>query len=291
MIIYLIRRLGLSIPNFKHIKDYLFFGVPTIPSNLSSWIVNSSDRYIITLFLGINYVGYYNPAYVFGNILFMIAGLIGFVLPPTISTLYDDNKISELKNHLKYSMKYFFMISIPFLFGVTILSKDLLLFFTTSDISSKSYYIIPIVAASGLFYGIYTIYMHFLFAEKKTKIIGFIWIVAALLNLSLNLIFVKILGLLGAALTTLLAYGFAALIPYYFGIKHFSFNLDFKFLFKSLFSATIMTIYIILLESYLNLIILIGFGLIIYFVFMYILKGLEKEDLQMVINLIKPPKK
>jgi O-antigen/teichoic acid export membrane protein len=43
--------------------------------------------------------------------------------------------------------------------------------------------------------------------EKRTGIIGTIWILAAALNIGLNLALVSYFGIIAAALTTLLGYG------------------------------------------------------------------------------------
>ncbi len=42
-----VTEIGVKIPGFSHLKEYLRFGLPTVPGNFSAGIVNSSDRYII----------------------------------------------------------------------------------------------------------------------------------------------------------------------------------------------------------------------------------------------------
>ena len=63
MITFIISNIGFKIPKFRNIREYLSFGLPTIPSNFSYWIVDSSDRYIIGIILGTAFVGYYSPGY------------------------------------------------------------------------------------------------------------------------------------------------------------------------------------------------------------------------------------
>jgi O-antigen/teichoic acid export membrane protein len=59
----IISELGVVLPTFANARSYLSLGLPTVPGNLSYWIVNSSDRYIISIFLGAIAVGYYSPGY------------------------------------------------------------------------------------------------------------------------------------------------------------------------------------------------------------------------------------
>ena len=44
MILVVFHEIGFKIPKFDDIKEYLNFAFPIIPNNLSTWIVESSDR-------------------------------------------------------------------------------------------------------------------------------------------------------------------------------------------------------------------------------------------------------
>ena len=52
MVLFIISDIGFTIPKFRNIKEYLSFGIPIIPSNLSYWIVDSSDCYCNWNYLG-----------------------------------------------------------------------------------------------------------------------------------------------------------------------------------------------------------------------------------------------
>jgi O-antigen/teichoic acid export membrane protein len=54
--------------------------------------------------------------------------------------------------------------------------------------------------------GIYGITNNILILEKKTKILGKIWILVAVLNILLCIIAVPLIGIIGAALVTLICY-------------------------------------------------------------------------------------
>ncbi|MCQ2738009.1 MAG: oligosaccharide flippase family protein [archaeon] len=71
MWIPIIRHLGFGSITFSHLKEQLDFAIPTIPSNVSSWIVDSSDKYVIGIFLGAVAVGCYSPGYALGSSLLM----------------------------------------------------------------------------------------------------------------------------------------------------------------------------------------------------------------------------
>lgn len=61
MTFFIYSEIGFVVPKFKNLRKFLSFGTPTVPGNLSYWIVDSSDRYVIALFLGVIFVGFILP--------------------------------------------------------------------------------------------------------------------------------------------------------------------------------------------------------------------------------------
>lgn len=287
---YLIKsEIGIKKPHFSKIKEYTSFGLPTIPGSISSWVVASSDRYIIGYFLGANWVGIYSVGYGFGHLPTILIGILCFVLLPTLSKLYDEGKINEVKTHLSYSLKYFLAFTIPFVFGATILSKQVLEIFSTREIASQGYFIVPLVAWSVLFYGFYAVMSSVLVLAKKTKIIGATWILAALANLLLNILIIPHLGILGAAITTLIAYALAMVITTYYSFKEFKFSVEWQFIIKSLIASAIMSMVIWRINpvEISSVILSIVIGIIVYGSILFLLKGFKKREFEFFIELIR----
>jgi O-antigen/teichoic acid export membrane protein len=277
----IISEIGIKIPKFRHIREYLAFGLPTVPENLSSWVVRSSDRYVIGIFLGAAFVGYYSPGYALGSMINMFLAPLAFMLPPVLYKYYDENNMNEVKTVLKYSLKYFFAIAIPSVFGLSLLSKSILTILSTPEIASQGYLITPFVATSALLFGGHAVIVEIFFLEKKTKIAGAIWIIAAILNLGLNLIFVPYMGILGAAVTTLIAYSLVLILTIYYSFKYFTFDVDLRFILKSIFASVVMSLVIIKWNpiGILNVLIVIGVCAIVYAAVLLILKGIKKEEI------------
>jgi O-antigen/teichoic acid export membrane protein len=282
MIIFIISNIGFKIPKFKNMREYLSFGLPTIPANLSSWIVDSSDRYVIGILLGSAFVGYYSPGYTLGNLLVMILAPFSILLPSVLPRYYEENNTEKVRIYLKYSIKYFLLISIPAAFGLSILSKPILLILTTPAIALNGYLVTPFVATSAVLFGFYAIAGNILILEKRTKIMGSIWLIAAVLNLSLNIIFVPYFGILGAAAITLIAYLAAFILTILYSSKFFKFDFDLNFIVKSLIASLVMSGIIVYLNPYgiLNVIIAVVIGAVIYIVLLLIFKGIQKDEFQ-----------
>jgi O-antigen/teichoic acid export membrane protein len=283
--------MGIAIPRFKNIEDFIAFGMPTVPGSLSSWIVNFSDRYIIGILLGTVAVGYYSPGYTLG---FMVISLFiapfSFLLPAVLSKHYDEDDIEEVKTIIRYSLRYFLLLAIPSVLGLSLLSKEFLTTIATQEISNNSYLITPFSALSALFLGAYAIIAQAIVLEKRMKIIGAIWTLAAVLNLSLNLILVPHLGIMGAAVTTLLAYAFVFIVASHYSNRFLKLGLDLSFIIKSILASIPMLIFVLWIHpvGIYRLVIAASLGAIIYFFGLLLLKGVRRDELEFFKEIFTP---
>ena len=289
MISLIVYEIGIKIPKFTHIREYLAFGLPTVPGNLSSWVVNSSDLYVIGIFLGTAFVGYYSPGYALGNIINMFLAPLSFMLPAVLSKYYDENNMNKVKTVLRYSLKYVLALAIPATFGLSLLSKPLLTILTTPEIASQGYLITPFVALSALLTGAFGVIGFGLFLAKRTDIGGKIWIIAAISNLGLNIVFVPYIGIIGAAMTTLIAFILVFILSTYYSFKYIRFDIDFSSILKSVFASIVMSFVIIMWSpiGLLNILTVIGVCAAVYAAILLLLKGFTKEEIKFFRELFR----
>ena len=278
-------------PHFSKITKYLSFGLPTVPGNLASWVVASSDRYVIGYFMGATSVGIYSAAYGLGSLMMMVVMVLGFVLPPTLSKLYDEGKINEVKTYLRYSLKYWLALSTPFVFGSTIVAQPVLKLFSTDEIAAQGHYVIPLVALSTLLFGTNMIITRVLFIRGKTGIIGGIWLMAGAINVMVNIVIVPYLGILGAAVSTLVAYASALGVGAFFSLREFSFSIDWFFLIKSLCAAGVMNLAIWAIHPRGGPAVLASAmaGMVIYSIVLLLLRGFTKAEMTFFWRLFRFP--
>lgn len=293
LFIYVFKKIGIIVPTFSPIKKYLSFSLPLLGGGLSYWIVASSDRYLINLFWGVIAVGFYAPAYSIGSLLNFFIYPVTLMLTAVLPKLFDEKRMDEVKNYLKYSLKYFLTIVIPSVFGLSVLSRQLLVIFSTREIADNGYFITPFITLSILFYGVSCFFCQILVLAKKTKINATIWTVSALLNFGLNLIFIPIFGILAAAITTLSSYLFSFGLIWYFAFKEFKFEIDWQFIVKSIIASALMSLFIIQLDpvGLFNVLIVIVLAALIYGVLILLLKGISKKEIYFFKDLILSFKK
>jgi len=281
MYILIIRKIGFKIPLFSNLREYLNFGLPTIPTNLSFWILDISDRYLIGLFLGLSFVSYYSAAYLLGNLISLIMSPFYTLLLPNMTLYHAQGRIEKIRTLLNYSIKLFLIISIPLFFLLSILSQPILKVLSTPEIAFGGYFITPILALGGIFFGLYGIMSQVIILERKTRITGNIWIICAVSNLLMDITFGFYWGIMGIALTSLLVYIFAFTITLYYSYNYIHSELYVWFLVKSILTGTMMSLIVILLNPQKPLDILFAsiLALLFYYIVLWKLGGIQEKEL------------
>ena len=285
----IVAQIGVAIPKFRHARQYLAFGLPLIPANIAQWIVDSSDRYLIAFFLGATAVGYYSPGYAIGNTLSMVAAPLMTLLLPVLSKHYDYDQIIEVRTVLTYSLKYYSAIVLPCVFALSVLSMPILLILTTQQIAENGYLVTPLVAAGAALIGANTMFANILELRKKTAIFGAIWVLSAALNLGLNLVLIPYLGIIGAALTTFLAFLLAFVLTVISAFRHFTFDVNGGFIVKSVCASSIMALVLLLWNpsGLLSTILSIAVAAIIYVAILLVLRGLTIKEIKLIYRIYK----
>ena len=281
------REIKIKIPKFTNLKELMNYGIHMIPINFSRWIVDSSDRYLIAILLGTAAVGYYNPGYSLGNIIYIFIAPISYIFPSILSKYYDEKRIIEVKKILNNTLRYFLLISIPAVFGLSLLSKSILSILSTQEIASKGYLITPFTAISALFMGIIFIFNQVLLLEKKTKIVGNIVSLCAVLNFGLNFILIPYIGIVGAAITTLLSYTVNVLLIIYYSSKYLRLEDNIPFIKKSIIASIPMCLIIISFNpsGLLGISIIVGICAITYFLIIVLIGGFDTNDIDSFIKI------
>lgn len=287
MALLIVKQLGFT-TKFKSLKEELKFAFPTVPNNVSSWVVDSSDKFVIGIFLGSAAVGCYSPGYALGSILLMLLTPFAVLLPAVLPEYYESGNMDKVNTFLGYSMKYYLLIAIPAAVGLSLLSKPLLYILTTEIIANQGYMITPLVALGAIFMGIYGIVNNIIILEKKTVILGYIWISVAILNIILNVIAVPYIGIYGAGIATLICYFFAFAVTLIYSRKYSVLPFDFKSIIKIVISALAMGIFVKVAnpQGIFAILIVIAIAVVIYFTILVLLKGIDKKEISLIKSMI-----
>jgi O-antigen/teichoic acid export membrane protein len=284
----ILRQIGFKLPSFSHMKSYLKYGLPLMPNQAILWIINSSDRYMVSHFLGAAATGIYSAAYQIGDYACFILMPIGVVLYPTIAKSYDEGKLSETRKYLKYSVKYVMMIAIPSAAGLSILAKPLLGILTTQEFVVGNT-LVPLIAFGAVLVGFFQICIYVIHLVKKTQWSLRLLLTSATLNIVLNLVLIPRMGMMGAAVATLVAYGVLGMLTLVITRRYLKFSLSLPFILKSTFASAIMVLCIWPMkpDSIPMVIVAILVGVLVYFAVFLAFKGLNKREISFFIDLAK----
>jgi O-antigen/teichoic acid export membrane protein len=273
--------IGMKVPNLRNIRTYLGFGLPIIPGNLAGWVINSSDRYLIGMFLGTAFVGYYSPGNILGGMINLFTAPLSFMLPSILCKYYDRGESDKMKIVLKFSLKYFLAIAVPATFGLSLLSRPILEVLSTPEIAANGYLVTPLIASSCLLLGVFAVISNIIVLEKKAGLSSRIWIVAAFLDLIMNFIFIPRLNIIGAALTALLTLSFVLVMTHHYSTKYLILEIDYPFILKSLLASIIMSLAITrwVPVGLLQVLIVVCIGAAVYFAVLLLLRGLTRQEL------------
>lgn len=210
--------------NKKTIKEILTYSLPMIPNSLSWWIVNVSDRTIISIFLGVSSNAIYTVACKFSNILNSVFSIISMSWQET-ATLHinDSDRDKFFSNIINQILILFSCVGLLILVFLSIFYN-----FVIGDNYISSYNYIPLLIYAntwnvliGLIGGIYI-------AKKKTKEIANTTIISAILNIVINFVLIKFIGLYAACISTLLSYMIMSIYRYFDCQKYVKLKLNFK---------------------------------------------------------------
>lgn len=185
----------------QELKKMVKYSYPLVPNSIGWTIINISDRIIVTLFLGSSANGIYAMANKFPNIMNTFSGFFFTAFKENASKVVkkDDyekyyNNILDIVHNAFIAISLLLITIIPFIFNIFI-NKNY----------SDAYNYIPILVIA-LFYGnISGFYGSLFVAFKDTKVIGKSTIIGAILNIIINLLLIKFIGIYAAIISTLVA--------------------------------------------------------------------------------------
>ena len=288
-VIYLPIMIKQMTPKFykKILSTSIVFGFPLAFGSLASVFLNLSDRYILKLYSDYSAVGIYEVGY-------RIAGIINmlFVMPMNLTLLPIAFRIYQKDGDKRYYSKiltYVTFILVWAALTLSMYSEQIVNIFAINKSFYPSYLIIPIVAFSYVFLGMRLVATLGMYLTKNTKHIATTTILASLLNIILNFIFIPKYGMIAAAYNTLLAFIFLFFITYFISNKYYKIKFEnYKII---LMIGTGLGLYVFStftnnLNSVVEMIIKILIAISFPFV-LFLFKFFEKSELEYLLSKIK----
>lgn len=252
--------------NRLKLKQMLKYSLPLIPCDVSWWIMNVSDRTIVSYFLGFS-----------SNAILSIANKIPNICQNLFSVFHlswQESAILSLKDddrEIYYSDIMNQMLVILCTISSVILSCNFLFFdFIFTPDYFEGYYHVPILILSIILSMLAQFYGSIYIANMNSKKSGLTTSYAAIINIIVHLLLIKFIGLYAASISTFTSYLLLFLIRYIDINKHFVL----RFNRKSVICMFILLYFVLVV--YINNIYLNIFNLILSFLIFF---GFNKSNI------------
>jgi len=188
--------------SFSKIREMIKYSTPLVPNSISIWLMNLSDRIILSLFCGLEVSAVYAIANKIPSLFNVAQSTFTMAWQENASMVSSDNDVSDYYKEV-FDTSLRLMIGImailistsPFLFRILI-----------KGTYEAAYNQIPILLVASFFAGVSAFMGGIYVACKKTKKIGISTMISAFINVLINLLLVKHIGIYAASISTLVSY-------------------------------------------------------------------------------------
>jgi O-antigen/teichoic acid export membrane protein len=200
-------------------RSMIGFALPLVPAAMAGWVLNLSDRPLLQAMTGDRgLVGVYTMGYTGGLIINALA-----IQPFTLAwgaAFWEVSRRDDAARVFARALTWFLAIAAGAALLLSGLGTDALRLLVGAQFE-ESRFIVPFSAFAYVLYGAYTVGASGLSVVGRSGIIAITMGIAALATLVLNILLIPVIGMFGAALSTLLGYLLLAIVAGAISQRHF----------------------------------------------------------------------
>ena len=198
---------GRTLFHKEYWKFCIVLAIPAVFHNLSDLILGQSDLVMLQQLEGDSAAGLYGLAWQFGNFLFIIFGALNRTWCPFFFEEMKQGKREAMLEKTRNFLELFTVLACGFM----LLTPEVYYVYGGRQYV-ESTAIIPLFVGSYYLNFLCTFPVNFEYYHKKTKVVAAVTICSSLVNVALNYVLIKAIGMAGAALATMLSHGLQLLI-------------------------------------------------------------------------------
>ena len=184
-----------------HLKRTIGLWIPALAINIFTYL----DKIMLGYFCGETQVGLYESSDKIARMAIYAVTAFTTVVVPNTANLYANNKITELKDKVGYTLSFVTMMAIPMTFGIIGISNTVVPWFFGEGYEQVEYLLL-VSAWLAITLGLSSVFGNaVLIALNREGQYTFAVVVAAILNCILNLFMIPRLQALGALFATVIS--------------------------------------------------------------------------------------
>ncbi len=274
--------------DFKLWREVILKSWPLAVTIVLNLLYLKTDTLILSLIKSSGEVGLYGAAYRIIDVLTTLPYMFAGIILPILTLSWFEARKEYFAAVLQKSFDLMAIFSIPIIAGTLVLAKPLIVLVAGNEFADSGTILkILIFALAAIFLG--CMFSHAVIAiDRQREMIG-AYIFVSISAVILYLIFIPPFSYLGAAAITIYSEVMIAILSAYVVWRHTKFIPGFKTVTKAIVASGIMwtALYFIpnnLYYSWLGMIVGSLVAIIIYFVSLFLIKGLTKNDLEILLN-------
>ncbi|MBB6713500.1 lipopolysaccharide biosynthesis protein [Clostridium gasigenes] len=221
---HIIDSIKITLKDKKIKKKLCKFSIPLIPNVISWWVMNVSDRYMITYFLTDSVNGIYSIANKFASIIVIINTFFSLAWQESAILEYESEDRDKYYTKMFNSYMKLQFTGMLILLSVTRLA---FVFYIKGDFLD-GYKIVPILYMASVFSAFSVFYGTGYISANDTKGSFYTTVIGAMLNIFINIFTIPMLGIYGAAVSTLISYAVVWILRVIQTKKYFKIIIDKK---------------------------------------------------------------
>jgi len=224
------------------LNESLNFSIPLLPVIISAFVLNLSDRIFLERYYTLSEVGIYSLGYNLTAVILLIASSFDRAFEPTFYRIANSSATNtSKKNRIAKYLNIYITIVLILCFCIALFSKEIVNILVDQRYweAYKITMLISLAYVIGISSGVLN---KMIYQDKKTKLVMYIDVTGACINIILNFIFIPKYGMYGAAMTTILAVIFIFLLKILAASKCFFIPIRWIKISTQLFILSLLTI-------------------------------------------------
>ncbi len=204
--------------NDKMLRNAMIrYSIPLIPTTIMWWVINVSDTFMVTAIYGSDANGVYSFAYKFPNLAAIVVGIFMQAWNMSAITERNSRTISNFYSNVFNMMQTLMAFLVA---GILLVFRPIIMPLLGSEGFEFAYFYLPCLLIAVLFQSCSSFMGSIYEASNKTTHTLASSCVGAGVNIVLNVVLLNTIGVIGAAIATLVSY-LAVYIYRYFDTKKY----------------------------------------------------------------------
>lgn len=188
--------------DWSRFKSMVHYSLPLVPSTVAFFGMQYVDRYALNELKGLHDVGIYGIGARLASLVFLfLTGFQGAWHPIVMKTYREPGA----KEKFRTVFNYFVFVTSSILVAVSLFGPEALVVLTTAEYS-QGYIVVPLLIASAILSSIGNYFTYGIQIERKSRFRLYINVGGLIINIILNVFFIRMLGVIGAALATFVSF-------------------------------------------------------------------------------------